>query len=162
MFSDKSKYPVVLSDVHSAHKRIAAFVHETPVRTSKALDEIASAGAGRDVSLFFKCENFQKTGSFKIRGATNAVFSLEDEEASNGVCTHSSGNHAQAVAQAALWRNIKATIVMPEQAPQVKKAAVLGYKANVITCKQNERASRCQEVVDVEKKDLSTRRTNRW
>ena len=152
MFSDKSKYPVVLSDVQSAHERIAAFVHETPVRTSKALDQIASARARRDVSLFFKCENFQKTGSFKIRGATNAVFSLEDEEASNGVCTHSSGNHAQAVAQAALWRNIKATIVMPEQAPQVKKAAVLGYKANVITCKQNERASRCQEVVDVEKK----------
>ena len=88
MFSDKSKYPVVLSDVQSAHERIAAFVHETPVRTSKALDQIASARAGRDVSLFFKCENFQKTGSFKIRGATNAVFSLKDEEASNGVCTH--------------------------------------------------------------------------
>ena len=142
-------FPVTLKDVETAHERVKPYVHETPILTSQALNKMANKNNNindSNISLFFKCENFQKTGSFKIRGATNAVFSLTDEEASNGICTHSSGNHAQAVAQAALWRDIDATIVMPDNAPPVKKTAVIGYKANVVTCKQSERATRCDVV----------------
>jgi threonine dehydratase len=85
-------------------------------------------------TLFFKCENFQKVGAFKIRGATNAVFSLADEAASAGVATHSSGNHAAAVALAAKWRGIRAFVVMPQNAPRVKKDAVAGYGAEIFPC----------------------------
>ena len=84
--------------------------------------------------LFFKCDNFQKVGAFKIRGATNAVFSLTDEEAAHGVATHSSGNHAAALAQAARWRGIPAYVVMPDNAPAVKRAAVAGYGAEIFPC----------------------------
>ena len=84
--------------------------------------------------IFFKCENFQKTGAFKIRGATNAVMSLTDEEARHGVATHSSGNHAAALAQAARWRGIPAYVVMPENAPAVKRKAVAGYGAEIYPC----------------------------
>jgi len=90
--------------------------------------------------LFFKCENFQKAGAFKIRGATNAVFSLSDEEAARGVATHSSGNHAAAVALAARWRGIRAYVVMPENAPEIKQAAVAGYGAEITFCRPTLRA----------------------
>jgi len=98
------------------------------VLTSRALDALTGA------SLFFKCENFQKVGAFKFRGATNAVQALTDEEASGGVATHSSGNHAQALALAARERGLAAYIVMPENAPQVKREAVAGYGATIIPC----------------------------
>lgn len=103
-------------------------MHRTPVLTCATLDLMAGA------SLFFKCENFQKVGAFKMRGAANAVFSLTDQEAARGVATHSSGNHAQALALAARLRGIPAHIVMPSTAPAVKRAAVAGYGAEIITC----------------------------
>jgi threonine dehydratase len=97
--------------------------------TCKSIDEMVGA------SLFFKCENFQKAGAFKIRGACNAVFSIPEEEARRGVATHSSGNHAAALALAARWRGVPAYVVMPENAPQIKKTAVAGYGANIFFCK---------------------------
>ncbi len=108
--------------------RIQSFIHKTPVHTSATLDRLA----GRQ--LAFKCELLQKTGSFKYRGATNAVQRLDDATAARGVVTHSSGNHAQALALAARVRGIPATIVMPRTAPAVKKAAVLEYGAKVVEC----------------------------
>ena len=119
---------VTIDDIRQAADRIAGLVHRTPVLTCAALD--AASGA----SLFFKCENFQKVGAFKMRGATNAVLSLTDEEAARGVATHSSGNHAQALALAAKLRGIPAHIVMPSNAPGVKRAAVEGYGAEIISC----------------------------
>ncbi|TAD94709.1 MAG: pyridoxal-phosphate dependent enzyme [Bacteroidetes bacterium] len=107
-------------------KRIKPYIHQTPILTSQSLDKMFGA------NLFFKCENFQKTGAFKMRGAANAVFSLSDSDIKNGVCTHSSGNHAQALAWAARLRNVPAYIVMPNNSPAVKKQAVLGYGATVI------------------------------
>src|SRR5215510_8162772 len=112
---------VTLNDILKAAKRIKPYAHRTPVMTNESLNQRVGA------QVFLKCENFQKVGAFKFRGACNAVFSLSDEEASRGVCTHSSGNHAQALALAAKLRGIPAYIVMPENAPQVKKAAVAGY-----------------------------------
>lgn len=117
-----------LAEIASAHARIAPRIHRTPVLTSESLD--AAAGA----RLFFKCENLQKTGSFKIRGATNAIFSLSDEEAARGIVTHSSGNHAAAVACAARWRGVPAWIVMPQNAPAVKCRAVEGYGGRITFC----------------------------
>jgi threonine dehydratase len=119
---------VTINDIREAADRIAGRVHRTPVLTCKAIDGMAGA------SLFFKCENFQKVGAFKMRGATNAVLSLSDEEAAHGVATHSSGNHAQALALAARMRAVPAYIVMPSTAPAVKRAAVEGYGAEIITC----------------------------
>lgn len=116
-------------DVLKASERIKPFVKKTPVLTSKSINEICSA------EIFFKCENFQKVGAFKFRGATNSVFSLTDEEASKGVATHSSGNHAQALALAASIRGIPAAIVMPENSSKVKIDAVIGYGADVVFCK---------------------------
>src|SRR5580698_10558104 len=113
--------PVTLADIRTAQARIAPHIHRTPVLTSASLNEIAGA------QLFFKCENLQKTGSFKIRGATNAVFSLTDEQAKNGVAAPSSGNHAAALSQAARWRGIPAYIVMPANSSQAKKSAVDAY-----------------------------------
>ncbi|GAB4338204.1 MAG: pyridoxal-phosphate dependent enzyme [Candidatus Abyssubacteria bacterium] len=115
-------------EVVEAARRIASFVHRTPVLTCSALNRLA------DAELFFKCENFQKTGSFKIRGATNAVFSLSEVQASRGVATHSSGNHAAALAQAARWRGINAYVVMPDNAPNVKRQAVADYGADIVFC----------------------------
>jgi threonine dehydratase len=115
-------------DIRAAHDRIAPHIHRTPVLTSQLLDQIAGA------RLFFKCENFQKTGSFKIRGATNAVLSLSDDEARRGVVTHSSGNHAAALARAAQLRGIPAWIVMPSNAPAVKRAAVEAYGGKITSC----------------------------
>jgi len=117
-----------LQDIREAAGRIEAFVHRTPILTCKALNEMTGA------ELFFKCENLQKVGAFKIRGATNAVQSLSNAQAAKGVATHSSGNHAAALSQAALARNISAYIVMPENAPQVKKDAVAGYGAEITFC----------------------------
>ena len=119
---------VNFDDVRAASGRISAHIHRTPVLTSELLDQMAGA------QLFFKCENFQKTGSFKIRGATNAVLSLSDEEARRGVVTHSSGNHAAALARAARGRGIPAWIVMPSNAPAVKKAAVAAYGGQITEC----------------------------
>jgi len=114
--------------IRAAHRRISPRIHRTPVLTSGSLDEIAGA------RLFFKCENLQKTGSFKIRGATNAVFSLSDEEARRGVVAPSSGNHAAALSLAARWRGIPAFIVMPSNAPAAKKRAVEGYGGRITEC----------------------------
>lgn len=119
---------LTLADIRAAHARIKDHIHRTPVMTSAALNEKAGA------QLFFKCENLQKIGAFKARGATNAVALLTDEEASRGVVTHSSGNHAAAVARAAKLRNIPACIVMPHNAPQAKQASVRRYGAEIIFC----------------------------
>ncbi|HNN13569.1 MAG TPA: pyridoxal-phosphate dependent enzyme, partial [Anaerolineales bacterium] len=104
-----------LQDIRIAAERIRPHIHRTPVMTNTSLNEQVGA------QVFLKCENLQKVGAFKFRGASNAVFSLTNEEATHGVCTHSSGNHAQALALAARMRNIPAYIVMPSNAPQVKK-----------------------------------------
>ena len=117
-----------LQDIHEAAQRIKPYAHRTPVLTNESLNERVG------VQVFLKCENFQKVGAFKFRGACNAVFSLTDEEAARGVCTHSSGNHAQALALAARMRGIAAHIVMPENAPQVKKDAVAGYGGKISYC----------------------------
>ena len=118
-----------LSDIQSAHKRIKPFIHRTPVLTSQQLNKIF------ECELFFKCENFQKVGAFKFRGATNAVLLLSENEKKNGVVTHSSGNHAAALSLAAAMNDVKAYIVMPETAPPVKKNAVAGYGAEITFCK---------------------------
>jgi threonine dehydratase len=115
-------------DVLAAAERIAGRVHRTPVMTSSALDGLSGA------SLVFKCENLQKVGAFKARGATNAVLALEDRAIARGVATHSSGNHAAALAFAAAQRGARAHVVMPSTAPPVKRAAVAGYGAEIIEC----------------------------
>ena len=115
-------------DILSAREQIETRAHKTPVLTCSILNEMAGA------ELFFKCENFQKVGAFKFRGACNAVFNLSSEQAERGVVTHSSGNHAQALALAARMRGIKAYIVMPSNAPIVKKDAVHGYGAEIVEC----------------------------
>jgi threonine dehydratase len=118
-----------LSDIQAAHSRIRPYIHWTPVLSSQLLNEHF------DCELVFKCENFQKVGAFKFRGATNAVLSLSTQEKSRGVVTHSSGNHAAALALAARMNGVKANIVMPENAPAVKKNAVAGYGAEITFCK---------------------------
>lgn len=115
--------------IQEAAKRITPYIHKTPVLTSSYLNDRFGA------RLFFKCENFQKAGAFKSRGAVNAVFSLNADLANKGVATHSSGNHAQALARAAALRKIPAYIVMPETAPKVKMAAVKGYGGKITFCK---------------------------
>ncbi len=117
-----------LDGIRTAHERIRSYINATPVLTCAALDGMVGA------RLFFKCENFQKVGAFKFRGACNAVFSLSDEEASPGVVTHSSGNFAAALALAASRRGIAARIVMPSNAPAVKLAAVKGYGGIIAFC----------------------------
>ena len=130
------KYAASIEDVRSAAERIKGVGHRTPVLTSKTLDQLA----GR--KLFFKCENFQKVGAFKFRGGWNAVSMLSDSEAERGVCTHSSGNHAQAVAYSAQKRGIPAYIVMPNNSPDVKLNAVKGYGANITLCEPTLEARR--------------------
>lgn len=117
-----------LDDVLAAHERIRPYIHETPVLTSRIIDEAAG------VQLFFKCENLQKAGAFKARGASNAVFSLTDAQAARGVATHSSGNHGTCLSYAAGRRGIPCTVVMPRTAPQAKKDAVRGYGGRVVEC----------------------------
>ena len=123
-----------LDDVQAAALRLKPYVHRTPVFTSSFLD--AESG-GR---LFFKCENLQKVGAFKIRGATNFVLQLSSAQAARGVVTHSSGNHGQAVAAAARARGVPATVVMPRSSAAVKRAAVAGYGARVVPCADGDRA----------------------
>lgn len=110
------------------HQRIEPYIHNTPILTSRLIDKIAG------VNIFFKCENFQKMGAFKMRGATNAIMELSDKQRSKGVVTHSSGNFAQALSLAAQSLGIKAFIVMPSTAPKVKKDAVKGYGGDIIEC----------------------------
>lgn len=115
-------------DIISAHSRIRGLINRTPVLFSSTINSKFNS------TIFFKCENFQKAGAFKSRGAVNVVYSLSDEQAKNGVCTHSSGNHAQALARAAAIRNIPSYIVMPSNAPQVKVDAVKEYGGQITFC----------------------------
>ncbi len=128
-------------DVLAAATRIEGYVHRTPVLTSRTLDERVAA------KVFCKCENLQKVGAFKARGATNAVLALSEDAAARGVVTHSSGNHGAAVAYAARVRGIRATVVMPHDAPGVKLAAVRGYGAEVVLCERSEREATAQRIV---------------
>ncbi len=113
------------------HERVKPYIHRTPVLTSELINEMTGC------NVYFKCENFQKMGAFKMRGAANAILSLSDEQRKSGVVTHSSGNFAQAVSLAAGLMNVKAYIVMPKNAPQVKKDAVKNYKGEIIECESN-------------------------
>lgn len=138
------KFPVSLEDIEVAHDRVRPYVHRTPVLTSESVNEIAGC------NLFFKCENFQKVGAFKARGGVNAVLSLPEEQRKNGVVTHSSGNHAQAIALAAKMAGVPAYIVMPKTAPEVKRKAVAGYGAEITLCEptqksREENAARIQD-----------------
>jgi threonine dehydratase/serine racemase len=128
LYNHFMNYAIGLADVQDAARRIAGWAHVTPVMTCSTLDRRAGK------SLFFKCEQWQKVGAFKFRGACNAVRKLAPETAARGVVTHSSGNHAQALALAARMRGIAAHIVMPRSAPQVKRRAVEDYGARVILC----------------------------
>lgn len=126
-----------------AHERIEPFIHNTPVLSSTAINKMAGC------ELFFKCENFQKIGAFKMRGATNAVLQLSEKQKANGVVTHSSGNHAQALAKAAQSVGITAYIVMPTTAPKVKVAAVKEYGGQITFCEPNliARETTAQQIV---------------
>ena len=132
-----------LNSIRAAHERIRPHVHRTPVLRSERLNEASRA------ALYFKCENFQKIGAFKARGATNAVFSLDEATAERGVATHSSGNHGAAVARAAKLRGIPAHIVMPSNSAKVKMRAVEGYGARVVLCEPTEaaREATCADVI---------------
>jgi len=120
--------------VELAAKTIEPYIHRTPVLTNKSINELTG------IDFYFKCENFQKIGAFKIRGGMNATLSLSPAQLKNGIATHSSGNHAQALAYAAKTLGIKAYIVMPKSSPQVKVDAVRGYGAEVIICESNQAA----------------------
>jgi threonine dehydratase len=117
-----------IEDIRAASKRVGPFIHRTPVMTCDALNRMSGS------EIFFKCENLQKAGVFKIRGATNAVMSLSEAESSSGVATHSSGNHGAALALAASRKGIKAYVVMPRTAPEIKKDAVASYGADIVFC----------------------------
>jgi threonine dehydratase len=121
-------YVPTFDDVLAAHDRIRPHIHRTPVMTSSYFNELTGA------ELFFKCENFQKAGAFKVRGACNAVFGLTEEQARLGVCTHSSGNHALSLSYAAGRRGIPCNVVMPRTAPEAKKDAVRGYGGVITEC----------------------------
>jgi threonine dehydratase len=135
--------PLDFDRIRAAHERIRPFIHRTPVLTSSRLDEASGA------SLFFKCENFQKIGAFKARGATNAVFALDEATARRGVATHSSGNHGTALARAAKLRGIPAHIVMPSNSAKVKVRAVESYGACIVFCEptQEAREGACADVI---------------
>ena len=133
---------LTFKDIRKAQNRINALIHRTPVLTSQTLNHQCQT------EFFFKCENFQKAGAFKMRGAANAVFSLNNREASLGVATHSSGNHAAALALAAKWRGIPAYVVMPANAPRVKREAAAGYGAQIFLCEPTQ-AAREQNLAQV-------------
>ena len=135
---------LTLDTIRAAHQRIRPYIHRSPVLTNSWLNDVCRA------SLFFKCENFQNVGAFKARGATNAVFALDDETARRGVATHSSGNHGAAVARAAKLRGIPAHIVMPSNSAKVKIRAVEDYSAQVVFCEPTEesREIKCAEVIN--------------
>jgi threonine dehydratase len=132
-----------LTALRTAHERIRQYIHRTPVLTCERLDQASGS------SLFFKCENFQKIGAFKARGATNAVFALDEATARRGVATHSSGNHGAAVARAAKLRGIPAHIVMPSNSAKVKMRVVESYGAHIVFCEptENARDATCAEVI---------------
>ena len=136
------KFPSI-DDIRAAHQRIQPFIHRTPILNSEAINQIAGC------RIYFKCENFQKVGAFKARGAANAVAKLTEKQKKNGVATHSSGNHAAALARAATVAGIKSYIVMPSNAPEIKKKAVKGYGGEIIECEPNlqARETTLQEVV---------------
>ncbi len=117
--------------ITEAHERIKPYIHHTPVMTSEAINEMAGC------SIFFKCENFQKIGAFKARGAMNSALQLTPEQRAKGIATHSSGNHAQAIARAAKILGIPAYIVMPSTAPEIKKKGVRGYGGQIFECENN-------------------------
>ncbi len=121
-------YIPTYQDMLDAHERIKPHINRTPIRTSDYLNELTGA------QLFFKCENFQEPGAFKVRGAANAVFGLTDEQAKNGVATHSSGNHASCLSYAAMRRGIPCNVVMPRTAPQAKKDTVRRYGGVITEC----------------------------
>lgn len=129
--------------IQKAHERIKPYIHGTPVLTSESLNEIAGC------SLFFKCENFQKVGAFKARGAMNAALCLTETQLKKGLATHSSGNHAQALARAAKILGVKSYIVMPRTAPEIKKRGVRGYGGEIFECEPNlpSRESTLAEVI---------------
>lgn len=137
------KFPS-LEDIKEAHLRIQPFIHRTPIMKSEAINQMAGC------EIFFKCENFQKVGAFKARGAANAVAKLSEEQRKNGVATHSSGNHAAALARAATVAGIKSYIVMPSNAPEIKKKAVKSYGGEIILCEPNlmARETTLNEVVE--------------
>lgn len=122
---------VTINEIRQAHRRISPYVHRTPILESRALNRIIGC------ELFFKAENFQKTGAFKARGACNAVFSMDESSLQNGLVTHSSGNHGAALAWAAALRGAPCTVVMPDNAPPVKIAAVASYGATISLCEPN-------------------------
>ena len=130
-------------DIQKAHLRIEPFINKTPVLSSSSINELIGA------EIYLKCENFQKVGAFKMRGATNAIMGYKPIERQNGFATHSSGNHGQAVALASKLAGSRAYIVMPNNAPEVKKKAVEGYGAEVTYCEPTEydRESTCNEVI---------------
>lgn len=137
-------FKVSQSDIEKAHNRIQPFIHRTPILTCQSINDMVGS------SLYFKCENFQKIGAFKARGGINAVLSLPEEAKAKGVVTHSSGNHAQAIALAAKMAGVPAYIVMPKTAPEVKKKAVAGYGAQITLCEptqqsREENSARIQE-----------------
>jgi threonine dehydratase len=141
-FESATYQPPAWETIREAHVRIAPRIHRTPVFTSASLDAIAGA------RLFFKCENLQKTGSFKIRGASNAILSLSNEQASRGIVTQSSGNHGAAVACAAAWRGVPAYIVMPKNSSKVKIQAIEAYGGKITFCepKVSARQESCDRV----------------
>lgn len=128
MLDQCSASDMTIDDMRAAHERIKPYIHRTPVLTSSYLNALTG------VDLFFKCENFQKAGAFKVRGASNAVFGLSEEAARKGVATHSSGNHALSLSYAAGRRGIPCNVVMPRTAPQAKKDAVRGYGGIITEC----------------------------
>ena len=125
---DEELYIPTYQDMLDAHERIKPHINRTPIRTSAYLNELTGA------QMFFKCENFQEPGAFKVRGASNAVFGLSDEQAKNGVATHSSGNHASCLSYAAMLRGIPCNVVMPKTAPQAKKDTVRRYGGVITEC----------------------------
>ncbi|WP_299736639.1 beta-hydroxyaspartate dehydratase BhcB [uncultured Roseobacter sp.] len=137
---------LTIDHVHAAHERIKPYIHRTPVLTSTYFNELTGA------ELFFKCENFQKAGAFKVRGASNAVFGLSDAMAEKGVATHSSGNHALSLSYAAGRRGIPCHVVMPRTAPEAKKAAVRGYGGIITEC---EPSTTSREAVFAEVQDAT-------
>jgi threo-3-hydroxy-L-aspartate ammonia-lyase len=126
--AELTEIPISIAAINDAAERLAPWVHRTPVMTSRALDDRCGC------SVFLKCENFQKVGAFKFRGAMNAILQLDEAERRRGVITHSSGNHGQAVALAGRLRNVPVTVVMPRSAPAVKRAATEGYGARIVLC----------------------------
>lgn len=119
---------ITKESISEAHERIQPYIERTPVLTSASLNELAGC------QLYFKCENFQKVGAFKARGATNAALKLSKEERAKGLATHSSGNHAQAIARAGKMLGVKSYIVMPRTAPEIKKRGVRGYGGEIFEC----------------------------